>query len=81
MPRWFFGQWKLVCNNVIEPTMNVNRQTRMAVRAITIQLEAQELERACYLMDLLNEMLDTVNAGQPRPWSWFFPRYEEEFAS
>jgi hypothetical protein len=61
--------------------INVNRQTRRAIRSIIVYLEAGEPEKACFLMDLLNEMLDTVQAGNPKPWSWFVPRFDEEFSA
>lgn len=64
----------------IQPDMKSTKQTRRAISEICGYLADGQAEKACYAMDMLNEMLDTINIGKPQPWSNFQPRLLEEFS-
>lgn len=64
----------------VQPDMNTAKQKRKAVAEIEGYILAGELEKAYYAMHLLNQMLDSIESGQPRPWSEFQPMLVEEFA-
>ena len=60
--------------------MNSARQQRKAVHEIVLYLQTGQTEKACYAIGLLNQMLDSIDNGKPRPWSEFKPMLEEEFS-
>lgn len=64
----------------IQPNMDFGKQTRKATVFIIDLLNQGKTDKACYAMDLLNQMLDSIDKGQPQPWSQFFPMFQEEFA-
>lgn len=64
----------------IQPDMDFGKQTRKATAFIVNHLQQGSAEKACYAMNLMNQMLDSIKAGQPQPWSHFLPQFEEEFA-
>ena len=60
----------------VQPGMNVARQRSRFDHAIGA---APTLAHARYLTYLRDEFDAGVAGGQPQPFSWFYPRYEEEF--
>lgn len=40
-----------------------------------------QARKARYIINLVNEMVDSAAQGIPRPWSEFSPRIDEEFST
>ena len=64
----------------VEPGMNLPKQLRKIDQAIEDRRRAGDHEKADYLTGLRAEMAADAEAGEPRPWSWYQPRVEEEFS-
>lgn len=64
----------------IQHDMDFGKQTRKATNFVLRHLQAGDSDKACYAMHLMNQMLDSIKAGQPQPWSNFSPMFDEEFA-
>lgn len=64
----------------IQPDMNRQKQIRKAVAEINGYLSEKALDKAAFGLHLLNQMLDSIDNGAPRPWSEFQPMLVEEFS-
>ena len=64
----------------VEPGMNLPKQLRKVDQAIEDHRRAGDHEKADYLTGIRAEMVADAEAGAPRPWSWYSPRFEEEFS-
>ena len=64
----------------IEPTMGVDRQVRKFDHAIQTARDAGDEDRARYTEFVKQLMLDELEAGRPRPFSFYSPMIDEEFS-
>ena len=63
----------------IQPDMNLDKQMTKAIAAVNLAILECNLDKSRYTIALINEMVRSVIDGQPRPWSEFQPRIDEEF--